>query len=137
MSAEQLMGLSLSSCPDSGMEESDGASQRRFSRLSSERSLAGRPLLAWVQKQQQPIAASSLATDAEANGPCVPCIKEQGTVFKQNMAVMKDMLHKEVLPFLRCAAPSGATVGIAKGGPLASGSAVLIFYSPKIGRTFC
>ena len=87
------MELSLSSCPDSRMVESDvedGASQIRFSRLLSERISASGPLLPRVQKHQQTATVgSSTAVVKEADGPCV---KEQGKIFQQNVAVMKDTL---------------------------------------------
>ena len=88
------MELSLSSCPDSGMEHSDiedRVSWRCFSRLLSKRMSAGGPLLARVQKHQQTTAASSLAAVMEeADGLRALRVKEQGKVFQQNVAVMRD-----------------------------------------------
>ena len=48
LSAEQLMELSLSSCPNNGSEDSDeqeGTSHRCFSRLTSEKTLARNSLM--------------------------------------------------------------------------------------------
>ena len=76
MSAEALCEHSLSSCPDSGTEDSvieDRASCRWFSCLLSKRLSAGGPLLARVQRHWLPATASSSAVNAgEANGPRTP-----------------------------------------------------------------
>ena len=54
----------------------------------------GGPLLPRVQKHWTPVKANSLAVDAEeADGPRIPHTKEQGTAFKQNVAVMRDTLR--------------------------------------------
>ena len=60
---------------------------------------AGRPLLARVQRHRTPAKASSLTVDVEeADGPLTPCTEEQGTVFKQNVAIMRDTLREDVAP---------------------------------------
>ena len=93
-------GCSLSSCPDSGTEDSDvedGASRRDFSHLLSERMSSGGPLRTRVQKHQTPAKVRSLEVEAEeADSPRTTCTKEQGTAFKPNMAVMRDVLHEDV-----------------------------------------
>ena len=100
MSVVQLMELSLSSCPDSRTEDSDiedGASQKHFSCSMNKIMLAGRPFLARVQKHQQmTMAGSSTAGLEEAEGPCALRVEEQGKVFQQNVAVMRDTLREEV-----------------------------------------
>ena len=107
ISAEQLCECSLSTCPDSGTKDSnveDGVSHRRFSRLLSERISASRPLLARVQRHWTPAMASSSAAKAEdADGPHALHSKEQGTVLNQYVAIMRDMLHKDVTPPLNAA----------------------------------
>ena len=58
----------------------------------------GRPLLAWVQRHRQTTTVgSSTAGVEEAYGPCTLRIEEQGTVFKQNVAVMRDMLQEDMV----------------------------------------
>ena len=98
--ARPLGGGALSSFPDSGTEDSDAeASHRRFSHLLSEKMSAGGPLLARVQKHWMPAKARSSEVDAvEADGPHMSHTKEQGTAFKQNMAMMRDTLRQDVAP---------------------------------------
>ena len=60
---------------------------------------AGRTLLARVQKHRTPVKASFAVVGVEeADGPHAPCTKEQGRVFKQNVAIMRDMLYEDVAP---------------------------------------
>ena len=95
-------GCSLSSCPDSGTEDSDieaGVSCRRFSRLLGDRMSTGGPLLARVQKHRTPAKTRSSEVGAEeAEGPCTTRPEEQGTSFEQNMAVMRDTIHEDIVP---------------------------------------
>ena len=93
---------SLSLCPDSGTEDSDvedGASHRRFSHLLSETMSTGGPLLARVQRgQKHQTPAKACSSEVEADGPGKSCTEEQGPVFKQNVAVMRDMLREDMAP---------------------------------------
>ena len=93
---------SLFSYPYNGSGDSDvedRESRRRLSRLLSERMSTGGPLLARVQKHQTPAKTRSLEVDAEeADGPCTLPTEEQGHAFKQNMAVIRDMLQADVVP---------------------------------------
>ena len=121
------MELSLSSYPDSGTEDSDiedEASWRRFSHLLTKRMSTGRPLLARVQKHQQTTMAGSLTTGVEeAEGPHTPRVKEQGKVFQQKVAIMRDTLRKEVVPFHRCSVKNSTAV-ISTKGPVSEVSIV-------------
>ena len=87
---------SLSSCPNSGTEDSDvedGESRRSFSRLLCERMSSGGPLLARVQKHWTPAKVHS---SEEADGRCTTRVEAQGTSFKQNIAMMRDMLREDM-----------------------------------------
>ena len=108
-SARPLGECSLSSCPDSGMEDfdiEDGAQCRRFSHLLSERMSAGRPLFALrMQRHRTPAKASSFGIKL-GGGRWPPCAKEQGTVFKQNhVAITRDTLREDMAPPSFDAAP--------------------------------
>ena len=89
VSVEQLMELSLSSCPTTG--------RRCFSCLTSKKALSGGSLLLWVQRHwQMATASSSAAVLAEGEDPHAPCTEEQGKVFQENVAVIRDSLCKEL-----------------------------------------
>ena len=52
-----------------------------------------------MQKHRQTTTAdSSTMGMEEANGHHIPCIEEQGKVFQQDVAVMRDTLREEVVP---------------------------------------
>ena len=84
-SAEQLMELPPSFCPDNRSEESnkeEGTSRRCFSCLAS------------VIQQLAVVAGVNVADSEDHHGLCP---KERGKVFQQNVAVMWDSLHGEVV----------------------------------------
>ena len=86
VSAERLMELSLSSCPDNKSEDSDieeGTSQRRFSCLMREKTSAGGSLLLRVQRHRQAATASSSTMVVEEDEAThIPHVEEQGKVFQ-------------------------------------------------------
>ena len=106
MSAKQLMELYLSSCPDSGPEDSDIEDGACLSLVEGEN-------VGWWA-----VVGAGAEAPADDNGRFFNCrhgggqrpprVEEQGTVFKQNVAVMRDTFREEVGPRSLDAVPRAA-----------------------------